>query len=143
MKIDWKRVHEENPDARFVAWDENGKCYSYTERPHPLEYGEWSNYDDSGNSHGLDAFIDQCPGAWDKTIIEFPGHYDDVKGTEYVGLVELSASLHAKAAEGKDAAKRARLVDAAIAAVDAFLKAHGKTLDAAGVEVVFNVREAV
>lgn len=139
MKIDWKKIHDEYGTGFVVlVWDADGDAVlSETANIVPTKTG-WRA--DAGDAYWRfpDWLSGQCPGPWDSTIIEFPGRYDD---NPAASLSELSTTLHTKAAEGKDAAKRARKVDAAIAAVDAFLKAHGKTLDAAGVGVVFSVKD--
>lgn len=139
MNIDWRKVREILPGAKFVAWDKDGTCSAYNKPIKQNCGGFWEcvGGDTSFNidyAH-LDWMFGKCPGQWSEVMIEYPG--DSATDIGYVALVELSVSLHQQSDDGKAAAKRAKAVDRVIAAADEFLKEHAKALDAAGIDVLF------
>lgn len=145
MKIDWKKVHEVLPGARFVAWNHIGECWAYPEQPRKskpvLSDPCWINNADQWCS-SIPYMNNKCPGQWDKVLLEFPGHYGETEAD--IGALEAKLqALTKKVEEGKAASKDLRALSRAMGHIDAFLAdtAAMKALAAAGIEVVFKERQ--
>lgn len=138
MQIDWKRIHDEfGVEFTQIQWDRNGSCYLWPKSA-DLEPTEtvWVNASHPCHYPSVFWLHHQCPGEWDKTIITFPGHYEDDQG-DLSDLEALSAKLHKQAADGKESAKRAKKADKAIAAIGEFIAGNGKLLSEAGIVATF------
>ena len=145
MEIDWKKIHDElGSEYVAVIWNESGRCaVSKTRDVVPQNNGAWTTKNGGfGAWWKFAKWLDnQCPGEWDKVLLEFPGHYgaavSDKPAFGYVDLLEQSAKLADVVEAGKEAASKLKKLDAAIKAFDEFIAAHGKKFDAAGLEIMF------
>jgi hypothetical protein len=169
MEIDWKKIHDElGPEYTRGAWDANGRFHVYHSGAHELRAetagAQWlfrrSVCDPKRLYERFICYDNQCPGEWDKVLLEFPGHYgstnrddaadalsyfapfhaDDPRQKDaisYVDLIDRTAKLSEVIDAGKEAAAKLKKVNAAIKAYDEFIAAHGKKFDAAGLEIMF------